>query len=137
MMWIQIFGSVFLLFAISRVVLRWRDHQLSVGELILWLFVFGGILAVVLVPWLTSAVASFVGIGRGADVVIYGSVALLFYLMFRAYVHLENIEYRLTQLVRELALAQSRELSPTERLSLVEEESVSAVNSGGKKQSLQ
>ena len=104
---IQILGVLFLLFALSRVILRWRSHRLALSELVLWVFVFGGILTVVLAPSLSARLARLVGIGRGADLVIYGSIVLLFYLVFRIYIQLENIEYKLTTLVREMALAQS------------------------------
>jgi len=108
---IQILGVLFLLFALSRVILRWRSHRLALSELVLWVFVFGGILTVVLVPSLSAWLAKLFGIGRGADLVIYGSIVLLFYLVFRIYVQLENIEYKLTTLVREIALVQSTDSS--------------------------
>ena len=111
MILVQILGGAFLAFALSRVVLRWRDHVLSSKELLFWLLVFGGSLTVLLVPRLASIVARFLGIGRGADAVVYGSIVLLLYLVFRIYVHLENIEYRLSAMVREIALAQSKEMS--------------------------
>lgn len=115
MMLVQVLGSFLLVFVISRVVLRWRDHSLSTRESILWVFVFGGILIVLLVPRVSVNLAHFLGIGRGSDVIVYGSVVLLYYLVFRIYVSLENIEHKLTVLVREIALAQSEELSPTRR----------------------
>jgi hypothetical protein len=108
---IQVLGVLFLLFALSRVILRWRSHRLALSELVLWVFVFGGILTVVLVPSLSAWLARLLGIGRGADLVIYGSIVLLFYLVFRIYIQLENIEYKLTTLVREIALTQAQDSS--------------------------
>lgn len=108
---IQILGVLFLLFALSSVILRWRSHRLALSELVLWVFVFGGILTVVLVPSLSAWLARLLGIGRGADLVIYGSIVLLFYLVFRIYIQLENIEYKLTTLVREIALTQAQDSS--------------------------
>jgi hypothetical protein len=93
------------------VILRWRSHRLALSELVLWVFVFGGILTVVLVPSLSAWLARLLGIGRGADLVIYGSIVLLFYLVFRIYIQLENIEYKLTTLVREIALTQTQDSS--------------------------
>ena len=72
---------------------------------------WGYSLPVVLVPSLSAWLARLFGIGRGADLVIYGSIVLLFYLVFRIYVQLENIEYKLTTLVREIALVQSTDAS--------------------------
>ena len=115
MILVQVLGGFILLFAISRVVLRWRDRSLSVRGLIFWVFVFGGILVVLLVPGVSMNLARFLGIGRGSDVIVYGSVVLLFYLVFRIYVALENFEHKLTMLIREIALAQSEELCPTRK----------------------
>jgi hypothetical protein len=112
MMLLRILGGFFLVFAISRVVLRWRDRSLLLRELIFWMFVFGGILTVLLVPAVSGRLARFFGITRGADLVVYGSVVVLYYLMFRIYVSLENIKYKLTLLLREIALAQSEKQSP-------------------------
>jgi hypothetical protein len=109
---IQVLGGLFLLFAISRVVLRWRDHSLSVRELVFWVLVFGGILSVLLAPEMSSGIARYLGIGRGTDVVVYTSVVVLYYLVFRIYVRLENVQHQLTLLLRELALMQSMEPSP-------------------------
>ncbi len=65
-------------------------------------------LAGVLAPEFTSYVAQFVGIGRGADVVIYLSIALLFYLIFRISIAIEETRREITELVRKIALENSR-----------------------------
>ena len=55
-------------------------------------------------PDLTTIVAFWLGINRGSDVVVYASILLLFYLIFRTNILLENLRHDLTQLVRTLAL---------------------------------
>jgi hypothetical protein len=107
----QIFGSLFLIYAISRVIARGRDRTLSITELIIWMSIFGGILFFILDPSLSIVVAGFLGINRGADAIVYGSIAILFYLIFRTYVMLENLEHKTTLLVRELAILKSVELN--------------------------
>jgi len=66
--------------------------------------VFGSAIVVVLFPSLSGAVAKFMGIGRGVDAIVYTSITLLFYLVFRLYVYLEDIRHEITDLVRKLAL---------------------------------
>ena len=105
---IQILALIFALFAMSRVVLRARDKKISVNELFFWLAVWCGLVFVVFFPQITSKVAFFLGIGRGIDVVIYSSIAILFYLIFRLYVKLEENQRSITLLVRELALNKKR-----------------------------
>jgi len=101
---IQIFAFVFVTFAASRAVLRAKDKQISSGELLFWLGIWGGLIFVVFFPNFTTKIANLVGIGRGIDVIVYTSVVLIFYMVFRLYVKLEDTERQITKLVRELAL---------------------------------
>ncbi len=101
---IQFLLSFFLLFAISRVVLQVRHARLSIGGFLFWCALFIFALTGVLDPNLTSYVAKLLGIGRGADVVLYISIALIFYLIFRLSIALEEVRREITELVRTLAL---------------------------------
>lgn len=104
-MFIQAILSFFILFALSRVVLQVRQTKLTLGGFLFWsgLFIFA--LAGVLEPNITTYVARFLGIGRGADAVIYASIALLFYLIFRLSIALEDTRREISELVRRIALA--------------------------------
>lgn len=104
-MFIQTILSFFILFALSRVVLQVRQARLTVGGFFFWsgLFIFA--LVGVLDPSLTTFVARFLGIGRGADAVLYASIALLFYLIFRLSIALEDVRREISELVRKLALS--------------------------------
>jgi len=94
----------FLVFAISRVYLRVRDGSLSFATFIFWMVLFFLVGIAVIDPLYTTLLANRFGIGRGADVAIYVSVILLFYMIFRTNVMLENLRHDLTTLVRQLAL---------------------------------
>lgn len=100
----QIFLSIFLLFALSRVILRFRDGTLPLFGFFFWSSLFGLATIMVLFPGITSNIAQTMGIGRGADVIIYLSITILFYLVFRLYIYLEDIKHNLTELVQKLAL---------------------------------
>jgi hypothetical protein len=43
-------------------------------------------------------------VGRGSDFVIYGSVVLLFVLVFKIFIALDQLEKKLTEMVRRDAL---------------------------------
>jgi small membrane protein len=105
---IQILAFIFVTFAASRAVLRAKDKKITLIELLFWLGVWGGLIVVVFFPGLTSYVADLVGIGRGIDVIIYTSIGLLFYMIFRLYVKFEESEREITRLVREIALMKKR-----------------------------
>ncbi len=104
-MLIQIILSLFLLFALSRVLMQLRQGKLTVGTFLFWsgLFVFA--LTGVLNPEFTQSVARFFGIGRGTDIAIYLSIALLFYLIFRLSIAIEETRRDITELVRRIALS--------------------------------
>ncbi len=105
----QIFLSIFLLFALSRVYLRFRGGALSVISFLFWSGIFTLAVVIILIPDLTSKIAEIVGIKRGADAVIYASIALLFYLVFRIHVFLEDIKHDITTIVREIAFKKTKE----------------------------
>ncbi|MSU75502.1 MAG: DUF2304 family protein [Candidatus Magasanikbacteria bacterium] len=95
---------IFFIFALSRVVMRWRAKELSLGALILWsiFWIIAGI--VVVTPNITFYFAHLVGIGRGADLVVYVSLALLFFIVFRLMVVVERQKREITKLTRMIAL---------------------------------
>jgi hypothetical protein len=106
---VQILALVFFTFTLSRAFLRWRDGSLTLGELVFWGLVWVGMGVIVLAPQITTRVAGWLGVGRGSDLVLYGAVALVFYLVFRIYVMLERLEQQITTLVRHEALRELEE----------------------------
>lgn len=102
---IKIFITLFVVFAISRVILRHREGSVKKMALLIWIVIWSGILFFVWWPKVSDYIAHSVGIGRGVDALVYISLVALFYGMFRIYVKLEFIEHEITGLVREIALA--------------------------------
>lgn len=93
-----------MLFAVSRVLLRLKDGTLALNNFIFWTGLFVIALIGVVKPELTTWLAQILGINRGSDVVVYASILLMFYLIFRTNILLENLRHDLTELVRRLAL---------------------------------
>ncbi len=101
---LQVLATIFILFAVSRVILRMKDHKITFIELMFWLSVWAGMIVVVFFPNITEYVAAILGIGRGIDVIVYVSIAMIFYLIFRLYIKIVDLEREITLLVRELSL---------------------------------
>ena len=101
---IQTILIFFLIFAISRVYLRAREGTLTFGEMLFWGSIFTIAIYGVIDTNFLQFVAKQVGIGRGADVAIYSSIILIFYLLFRTTVMIEDLNHQITRLVREIAL---------------------------------
>ncbi len=100
---LQILIIVFVIFAFSRLMLRFREKSISKQELIFWSIVWIMVLVVSLIPSITSWISIPLGIERGIDVIVYLSIVLLFYLIFRLYVKSEQTNQELTKLVQSLA----------------------------------
>ncbi len=103
-MLIQILIVAFALFAIVRAIRQFRGGHLPMGGLLFWVAFWILVSVITLLPQTTSIVANVVGVGRGADLVIYASLIVLFYLVFRIFVKIEDTEREITKLVRKLAL---------------------------------
>jgi hypothetical protein len=74
---------------------------------IFWFLVWGAALIGISLPKTTTKIAEFFGVGRGVDVIVYFSLAILFYLVFRIYVMIEDLRHEITFLVRQFALRNS------------------------------
>ncbi len=103
-----IFAQIFLLslviLGMGLVVLRYRQRKIGTLAFLLWLVLWTGAAAVIVFPNSSVIVARLLGIGRGADLVLYTSLIVTLYLLFRMYVRLEQVNREVTQIVRALAL---------------------------------
>ncbi len=104
---IQIILSIFLIFPISRVWLRFKDNSIHFGEFFFWITIWFAGIVVIFFPDATTFWAQLFGIGRGSDLIIYGAIAVLFYMVFRTNVHLENLRNEISRLVRIIALMEN------------------------------
>ncbi len=101
---IQLILLFFIVFALSRVVLRLRERVISIQAAVAWSLLWLGAFAGILAPQTTTKIAEYFGVGRGVDVIVYLSLALLFYLVFRIYVMIEDIRHEITEIIRTIAL---------------------------------
>jgi hypothetical protein len=100
----QLFLLGLVVLAMGLVVLRYRQRKIGAFGFFLWLVLWLGAATVIAFPDSTKVAARLFGIGRGVDLVLYVSVILILYLIFRVYVRLEQLDREITQIVRALAL---------------------------------
>ncbi|MFA6088471.1 MAG: DUF2304 family protein [Candidatus Woesearchaeota archaeon] len=94
---------LFVLFVTSRVFLQFKDKKIGVGQFLFWLCLWLVVLLFgIFFPYLWF-VSNILGISRLADVFVYGSIAFLFYLMYRIYMKIESLEQEITKLTRAIA----------------------------------
>ncbi len=103
-MTIQILLGIFVLLVLARVVWRYIRHDIRGRELVWWGLFWLAVLAAVAAPQTTDVMAQWVGVARGADLLVYVSVLVLFYIVFRLLIHIERIERDITILSRAVAL---------------------------------
>lgn len=107
---IQILLLAFVIFAISRVYLRLKENVISTKVATFWFLIWTAALVGVSLPATTTGIAGFLGVGRGVDIIVYISMALLFYLVFRIYVMIEDLRHQITYIIREIALSNSSKI---------------------------
>jgi len=106
---IQILALIFVLFALWRVIAKYQRQELRPIEFFMWFVFLLAVGVAFLTPESLTKLANYTGIGRGADLVLYVAVIVVFYLMFRIFVRLEKMERDITKITRHQAIHQAKE----------------------------
>ncbi|MBI5729464.1 MAG: DUF2304 family protein [Candidatus Magasanikbacteria bacterium] len=104
MLLIQAVLVIFFLYAIIKVVGRFQARELALGWVILWVSFWIAAGVIVLLPNSTFYMARLVGIGRGADLVVYVALVIIFFSLFRLLLQVEKLKKEITILTRAAAL---------------------------------
>lgn len=104
MLGIQLLITLFALFAVVRTIRQFRAGRLSALWGAVWLLFWIVVVVLVFLPNTTQILADVLGVGRGADLVIYVALVALFYLQFKLFVKIESVEQEVSTLVRKIAL---------------------------------
>ncbi len=86
-------------------------RRMAWGPALFWLALWIGAAVAILFPQITVVVAHFLGIGRGADLVVYGGFLAMFAGFFLTYVKLRRIDKNITVLVRRMAIYEAQQES--------------------------
>lgn len=100
----QLAVAVLSFFLIIYTISRGRAHILSPFGAFFWILFWIGLAGVVSLPDVTQRVADTIGIGRGVDLVMYGAIALVFFIVFKLHIKIERMRRDLTTLARGQAL---------------------------------
>ena len=104
MIYLQILITIFVIFSLLKLFGQKQSNKLSLFNFVIWAIVWLIVLLVFWQPEITSYLANILGIGRGADLVVYLAVLAIIYLLFRVFVRLNKIEAEITKLVRDDAI---------------------------------
>jgi hypothetical protein len=103
-MLIQFIFSLALIIGLVMTWRRARQEAIRRFEAVIWSAVWIGAGVVIWRPEVSSLVAHSLGIGRGADAILYASIVVLLILVFNLHVAHHRLERKLTDLVREQTL---------------------------------
>jgi hypothetical protein len=91
--------------AVAFLSLRHRSDDRSQALRIVTVISVGALIATaVLFPGLVTSVAKLVGVGRGADLVLYVVAVVVMYLVVNTHLRMRDLERSITELVRQQAL---------------------------------
>lgn len=108
----NIYQWIALIFGILMIAKSWSSYlygNKSIKELVAWHVIFGGMVVLAIYPELVvKRVADATGFESGVNAIVALCLAILFYLVFRLVNIVETLERKLTELVREIALRDSK-----------------------------
>lgn len=101
---IQILLILFILFAILITIKKFLRKDIRIFTTVFWVIFWLIGLVIVIYPDSTYFVSNFLGIGRGADLVVYISLVLIFFMIFKILIEQEKQRREITKLTRILAI---------------------------------
>jgi len=99
-MLIQFILIIVIILIVLRLIYKLKIKDIGIGQFFSWLLVWLIAIFIIWYPGFTTYLATRVGIGRGVDLVIYVSIIVIFYLMFKLLLKIEKIEKQITKIVR-------------------------------------
>jgi hypothetical protein len=100
----KILAAGFALYALRRLIARYRKGGTLTLEFLAWITVWGGVGVVVFIPQKTDVVARWLGVGSGFNALTFITIVGLLYAVYRLYSRVQTVERDLTRLVRVAAL---------------------------------
>ncbi len=100
----KIFLIIFAIIALWRTFRQYQKDHVSLHWFWVWLLLWSGVVVVAISPQTTDIVANFVGVERGADLLVYLAVIVLIFGFARILVRQEKHRQELTKLVREMSI---------------------------------
>ncbi len=79
-------------------------HRIAVRAGFAWMFLWIAAAVAIAVPDVLVRLAHLLGIGRGADLVLYLSILFMFVSMFLIYLRFRRTDEEITRIVRHLAI---------------------------------
>ena len=101
----QFLAFIIIFYFLFRLFWQKKKNEISRNEFIFWsIFWAVSMLLILFIKKIDQLVANFGFTASGIDVLLYASVIIIFYLIFRLRLRMEKIERNLTKIIREITL---------------------------------
>ena len=101
---IQYLLIAFVLLAVIKVIQKYKQGGMHLLEFLFWTLIWIGAGVIIAFPETSQFLADLLGIGRGADLILYVGLTVAFYRIFRIHLTLGQVENEITEIVRAIAL---------------------------------
>ncbi len=99
----------FVLIILIRLGKRFKKKQIILTNFLIWFFFWLIAGTIVIYPESTNYLARLLGVGRGVDVIVYFSLAAIFYFIFYFTVRLHIMDNRIAKIVRTISLKEEKD----------------------------
>jgi hypothetical protein len=101
---IQAIILVFFVFALSRVLINVKHRRIGRLEGLFWSLFWAAACLAAIFPNIIVSIATLVGVDRGVDLIVYGTLVILSYLIYRVYAQINGMEKKITKIIRTVAI---------------------------------
>ena len=98
-------GLTLLLF--SKTFSDFKKKRITPRAFIVWTGLWLAMTIIAVIPQVTAPLVKVSGVDRGIDVVVYFSILFIFFILFKIITALGEINYKITKIIRHLALKDS------------------------------
>lgn len=106
---LQIIVTLFIVAILYKLFRQRQSGKMSILGFVVWFLLWLVVLIVFWQPETTTYLANWLGIGRGADLAVYLSILVIFYLLFRIFVRLNKTDAAITKIVRKDAIKNAKD----------------------------
>lgn len=100
----NLIAPIFALVMIGKAISHFRRNRKTWREIIAIVLFWGVFGYIGSVPGSVDALSGFLGVKSGINVIIFSGLVILFYIVFQLLMAYEQLEMRLTKVIREIAL---------------------------------
>lgn len=105
---VQILAIGLIILILIKTVADFKKKKFTLSAFVFWMSLWIIILVVAVLPQVTGFFARLLGVGRGIDVVVYFSILFILFILFKIITSLEKMNREITEIIRHLALKNSK-----------------------------